>query len=279
MLKKSADYFAKVCIIAITRFFEEKYTYRTSALAFTTLLAIVPLLFVIVFFSAVFPLFNNIVALGETYILQNFVPESAVMIEKYFTVFLQQTTRLPTLTIIFLIIVTIALVHTIEETLNDIWKVPRRKRSKKALALLLYWLIFLLMPLVIGLSIFISSYIFLLSWMTNATVLPPFVLTFLPILINTLIFSVFYTIVPNVKVKLFDGLLGGFIAALLFEVARIGFAFYIAQFPGYSIIYGAFAVIPIFLVWLYVLWFIILFGALITYSWVSIRHARSHHHA
>lgn len=277
MLKHNLDYFSKICVIAIKRFFNEKYTYRASALAFTTLLAIVPLLFIIVFFSAILPFFEDLVALGEVYILQNFVPESAVLIENYFKTFLQQATHLPIITIIFLICVTITLVHTIEETLNDIWRVPRRKRTHKILALLFYWFIFLLIPLLIGLSIFLSSYIFFVGRMINATVFPPFLLTLLPVFINTIIFSLFYTIVPNVSIRWSDGLLGGFIAALLFEVARIGFAFFISQFPSYAIIYGAFAAVPIFLLWLYVFWFIILFGALITHSWVSSRHTISYH--
>lgn len=76
-----------------------------------------------------------------------------------------------------------------------------------------------------------------------------------------MIFGVIYVIVPNVAVRWRDGLLGGFVAALLFEIARAAFALYVAEFPTYALIYGAFAVIPIFLVWLYIFWFILLYGA------------------
>ncbi|MBA3661846.1 MAG: YihY family inner membrane protein [Gammaproteobacteria bacterium] len=261
-------YMGRICVEATKRFYNENYSYRASALAFTTLLAIVPLLLVIVFGMTVFPYFMNIILLGENYILQNFVPASAGTIEFYFHGFLTQATRLPAVSILFLFITTILLVHTIEETLNEIWRVPTRVKSKKMLALLFYWILFLLIPFIIGLSIFLTSYAFLLSWISieDKTQLTLYFLSILPILINTMIFGLLYIIVPNARVKIINGLIGGMTAALLFEVARISFAFYVDQFPSYALIYGAFAVIPIFLVWLYIFWFIILFGAFVTYT-------------
>lgn len=264
--------------IAIKRFFDDQYTYHASALAYTTLLAIVPLLLVIVFFTSAFPFFTSTVLLGENYILQNFVPHSATSIESYFQMFIHQATRLPMLNIVFLFVTSILLVDTIEETLNDIWQVPKRKRTKKVIAVLVHWILFLLVPLIIGLSVLLTSYVFFVTWITDTSdksQITVLFLFFLPILINTLVFGIIYIIVPNVTVKWYDGLLGGFIAAIMFEIARIGFAYYVQQFPSYAMIYGAFAIIPLFLLWLYIFWFIILFAALVTHTWVK---QRKHHH-
>lgn len=258
--------FIKACVLATRRFHEEKYTYRAAALAFTTIIAIVPLLLVIVFVVTVFPASGGMISLGENYILQNFVPAAASAIEYYFQGFIQQAVHLPALSIFFLFITTVILIHTIEETLNDIWHVPRRRRGKKLAALFFYWLLFLLMPFMIGWSVFLSSYVFLLTWMVGHASkfgIYRLLLSLAPIAINTLIFGMLFTIVPNAKVYWREGMLGGFIAAVLFDVSRLGFAFYITQFPLYALIYGAFAVIPIFLLWLYIFWFIIIFSALI----------------
>lgn len=277
MILKRLWFFVKVCIISTLRFFNEKYTYYASALSFTTLLAIVPLLLVIVFLVTIFPFFKEIISVGDSFILNNFVPSSAASIEYYFQGFIKQAARLPGVSIIFLFFTTVTLVHTIEETMNDIWNVPKRKRTNKLIAIFLSWCIFLLLPLLVGISVFSSSYLFSLTWIPGfgQVWLSNFLLSLVPILINTAVFSLIYIIIPNVRVPWLIGLSGGFIAAILFELARIGFAYYVERFAGYSMVYGAFAIIPILLLWLYICWFIILFGALFTNTLYSLRQRKA----
>lgn len=259
--------FAAILSIALKRFFRERYSYHAAALTFTTLLAIVPLLTIIVFLITAAPFFEDILLLGERYIIENFVPNAAASIQNYFQVFIHQSIQLPTLNIIFLFFITIALVHSFEETLNDIWQVKKRNYAKKIIALIIHWAIFLFIPFIIGFGVFISSYLVLFSWISSENLFfYNQILVFLPLLINVFIFTLLYMVVPNIHVSLSEGLLGGMIASLLFEVARIGFAFYIKHFTTYALIYGAFAIIPIFLLWLYVFWFIIIFSALIIHT-------------
>lgn len=257
----------KACILAAKRFYAEGYSYRVSSLVYTTLLAIVPLMLVIVSATSIFPVFNKIISLSESYIIRTFVPTSANTLKYYFQGFITQASKLPASSIIFLFITAVMLVNTIVDTLNDIWRAP--KKNLNFFSLLVYWLILLIIPVLIGLSALLTSSIVSLSG--KVSFLPTIkvndnILLFLSIPINALLFALFYTFGPNTKVRWRDGLSGGLLAAVFFELARIGFIYYIEQFPSYALIYGAFAVIPIFLVWLYISWFIILFCGLVTYE-------------
>lgn len=264
--------FVRINWFALVRFYNEDYTYRASAFAFTTLLALVPLLIVVFYIVALFPSAQTIISLGEKYIVDNFIPSAAQAIKPYFNSFIIQSLKLPAFSLAFLFLTTILLVHSIEEALNAILKAPRRKRGLKVLALTLHWIGFLLIPFILGWSIFLSSYLFLISWIVEGLAkYLHFLLRFIPVVLNTFIITILYVGVPNAKISWRDGLLAGFIVALLFELSRIGFALYIKAFPTYSLIYGAFAIIPIFLIWLYIFWCIILYGALIIDSMIRLR--------
>lgn len=252
---------------ATERLVEEKYTYRASALAFTTLLAVVPLLSVILSIIAIFPFFDRFVELTQDYILTNFIPTSSNVIQFYLEEFIKKSSHLPTVGLFFLLITSIMLILTVEHTLNEIWHVQMRR--KKWFSFLIYWAVLLSAPILIGVSIFISSYLFSLSWFagtTNTLGIKQPLLNLIPLLINTVIFSLIYIVVPNEHVKLRNGLFGGLVAAILFEAAKKGFALYIFYFPSYELIYGALATIPIFLVWIYISWLIVLYGALVVYQ-------------
>lgn len=260
-------YWIETCWTAAKRLITEGYTYHASALAFITLLALVPLLSVIVSLISIFPIFTKFIDLARHYIMTNFVPASSNIIEYYLENFTQQATSLPKIGIVFLFITTGILLITIEHTFNEIWQVTNNRN--KYTSWLVYWLVLLLAPLLIGLSVFLSSFLFSLSWFSGTTTvlgINTSLVACVPILINTMIFSVIYTVIPRYSVKWRDGISGGFVTAILFEISKIGFAFYIKQFPHYEFIYGTLAAIPIFLIWIYIAWLIILYGALITHT-------------
>jgi len=272
-MRRQLKNWMQIGCLVLRRFFSENYTYRASALAFTTLLALVPLLSVFVSFLALFPIFTKLVNLAQEYILTNFVPTSSATVQYYLVSFTQQASHLPIVGILFLFFTAIMLVVTVEHSLNEIWGVPNRR--KRVTALILYWLVLLVVPLFIGLDVLISTYLFSIAWVRDATVglgIKAGVLSLIPLLINTMLFTLLYVVVPNARVFWRDGLFGGFIAACLFEVAKRVFSFYIKQFPSYELIYGTFATIPIFLLWIYVSWMIILFGALFTHTQFTHRH-------
>jgi membrane protein len=262
---KSLKNWGKTFWIAGKRLFQEQYTYRASGLAFTTLIALVPLLSVLVSLITVFPIFTQLIELTENYIFTNFIPHSSNIIQKYLEAFIQQATHLPTVGIIFLLFTSFTLIIMVEHTLNSIWSAPKRKKNFRSF--FLYWLVLLVTPIFIGLSVLISTYVFSISWLTgtvNKLGLTIPMLASLPLIINTIILSALYIIVPNSKVRFREGVLGGLTAAILFEIAKKAFAFYLKHFPNYELIYGTLATIPIFLIWVYISWLIILYGALVT---------------
>lgn len=269
MFKKISDW-TQICTIVVKRFFAEKFTYRASALAFATLLALVPMLSVILFFITVFPIFSKIIGLAQHYILINFIPTSSNIIQSYLEGFVDKAHELPIMGFVFLFITAGLLIITIEHSFNDIWEVPQRK--KRVLAFLFYWLLLMLALLFIGIAVFLSSYLFSLSWFGNRISQSIILLTLFPMFINAILFTILYVVVPNCQVNWRDGFLGGIIAALLFEMTKIGFVFYLKQFPSYELIYGALATIPIFLLWIYIAWLIVLFGALVTHTRYQVRH-------
>jgi len=263
MIRKSLWLWIKICIMAAVRLSHGKYAYQASALAFTTLLALVPMVSVIVSVITIFPIFGKFIALSQNYIFANFIPTSGHIIQNYLEGFVQQATKLPMISILFLLFTAVTLIVTVEHSLNDIWQAAKRK-SKWSI-FFLYWLILLLLPMFIGVSIFISTYLFSLPWLVTAQktlFFLPF-LSFLPLIINTLMFGLLYTVVPNAQVRWRNGLIGGLIAAVLFDLAKFGFAFYFKQFNTYELIYGTLSIIPIFLLWIYISWLIILYGALV----------------
>lgn len=255
------NYLFRVIYIATQRFFMEKYTYQVSALAFTTILSLIPIFSISIFASTIFPEFSNLVAITENYIFTNFVPTAAYAMQVYFQNFIQQAIHLPIVSILFLIVTSLLMINTIDETINDIWHLPKRRIG--ILIILFYAVILLIAPVLLGLSIFLTSYLFSLSFFT---IISPILVFILPLFINTIIFSLCFIFFPNTDVKKIHAIFGGFMAALLLQVARTLFAFYISIFSNYELIYGVFSMLPIFLIWLYICWFIILWAAVFTYT-------------
>lgn len=261
------EHWLKIIRVIILRFIREGFTYRTSALTYNTLLALVPLLAVIFSFIS---LFHAARAVGEKvqhYIFANFVPATGQVVDHYLTSFISQAAKLPPLGIIMLVVVAIMLMLTIERTFNDIWYV--KVRRKGVIAFLRYWAIITLAPIFIGLSFAISSYIFSLSFVARTTAslgIQTSLLDISPFLLTTVALTILNIIVPNCKVKIRYGLLGGVVSAIFFELAKHGFATYTLYMSSYRLIYGAIAAIPIFLLWVYISWFIILCGALLAHA-------------
>lgn len=251
----------------VIRLFAEDYAFRASALAYTTLLSLVPLLSVLVYlltFSP--PLFTRIIYLTRDYLVANFIPSANITIEAYLQNFINQAAQLPTLGFFFLVVTAILLIITVDGVLNEIWQ--QSQNRNKIIAFAWRWLVLLVTPVIVGISLFVSSYLLNVPWvlqLINRLGIQKPVLIILALLINTLIFTIVNIVVPRCKVKWSAGFFGGLVTALLFEVAKSIFA-YVMKHSTYQAIYGTLAIIPVFLFWLYVYWLIVLFGALFAYS-------------
>lgn len=262
--KHTKYHFIRYTLKAIHRFIKEKYYYRASALTYTTLLSLVPLTLSILSIISIFPVFNNIKDSTREYIFSNFLPSSAEAAQNYLSIFISQANKLSGVNILFLFVTTYMLMTTIEDAFNEIWRI---KKSKSWYVSLLDFILLFIIPFLISASLFIGTLVFNLPTLVG---LKNSFFTYLnslliPLFVNSILFTALFIIIPNTKVSLKAGIRGGLTAALLLDLSRYGFAHYISKFTNYSVIYGSFALIPIFLIWLYLFWCVILFSAEIAY--------------
>jgi membrane protein len=250
-------------------FIEDDCPYRASALAFSTLLAIVPMMAVGFAILSTFPAFQNLVVPIQNFIFANFVPSTGQIIQNYLQLLATQASKLSSIGVFFLFIVALLVMYTIEQAMNKIWRINSSRHGISAF--LLYWAIVSLAPFLLGLSIVVSSYFLSLPFVANHDM--PALINILPFLFSLAGFTFLYVVVPNGPVRFLHGFYGGLIAALLFESAKLAFAYYLSNYNVYQLLYGAFATVPIFLVWIYWVWFITLLGAEISYAF-SVHHLR-----
>ncbi|HJV63394.1 MAG TPA: YihY family inner membrane protein [Albitalea sp.] len=246
------------------RFREDRLGVTASSLTFTTLISLVPLVTVMLAIFAAFPMFSTFQSAVEKYFLQSLVPDSiAKPVLSALTQFASKANRLGTVGLVFLVFTAIALMLTIDRTLNAIWRV--RTPRPIAQRVLLYWAAVTLGPLLLGASLSVTTYA-----LTASRVLFGGAPGGVGVLLDTLVFvllalgmaSLFHY-VPNTTVRWNHALAGGGFVAVGFEVAKRGLGWYLHQMPTYSVVYGAFATVPIFLIWIYLGWVIVLLGAVI----------------
>lgn len=251
-------------------FIQDDCTYRASALAFTSLLAVVPLMSVGVAILSSFPVFQVWAQPLQDFIFQNFVPATGKVIQNYVQLFATQVSRLPLWGIAFLIISALLVMVTIEQAMNKIWRVSTPRKG--VTAFLLYWSILSLAPIFLGLSLAASSYVISIPFIRD-NYTPSLLLTLVPYLLSLSGFTFLYVVVPNYPVKFRYGFWGAAVAMLLFESAKLAFAYYLKQYNTYELVYGAFATVPLFFIWVYWVWVITLLGAEISYA-LSVHYQR-----
>lgn len=252
------------------RFSEEGYSSLAASLAYSTLLSLVPLMLVSFYVLSFFPTFEGTGVALQDFILKNFIAASASIIANHLNSFLRQLQVLSLTNFLAFAFVSILLIYNMVHAFNRIWKV--RMRYYYGLSFLMYSMVLLLTPIFFGSLMLISSYIASLPLLSNtqnwALIRSP-LLFMLPYFSAFITFTFLNWVLPSTKVKLRYALFGGLVTTLLFEIAKYLFSLYLSMVPTYQIIYGALATIPIFLVWLYVTWSIILFGALVCQSAAS----------
>lgn len=252
----------------ITHFINDGCTYRASALAFTSLLAVVPLMTISLAILSSFPVFQGLSQPLQDFIFQNFVPETEKILQNYLQTFVAQVSKLSIFGIAFVLVTALLVMFTIERAMNKIWRVPIPRHGMTAF--LLYWAILSLAPIFLGLSLTASSYLLSLPFF-KADTTHSILIHLAPFILSLTGFTFLYVVVPNYPVKLRHGLCGGLFAAILFESAKLAFAYYLIRYNMYELLYGAFAIIPVFFVWVYWVWFITLLGAEISYA-VSVQY-------
>jgi membrane protein len=254
---------------------EEKLPQVAGSLTFTTTLALVPLLTIVLAIFTTFPVFNAFRASLEGYFVQTVMPKGIANTIIYnLSQFASKATRLSAVGAVALLFTSSAMMGMVERAFNQIWRV--RRTRPLAQRVLMYWALLTLGPLLFGLSLTVTSQLFMATndLMRTVPFLGALFYTVVSLALTTGAYMLLYMVVPNRFVDWRDAVWGGLVAAIAFEVAKRMFGIFIKQFPNYTIIYGALAALPLFLVWMYLSWMITLVGALITAALPVVKYER-----
>lgn len=233
-----------------------------SSLTYTSLLGLVPILAIFLAVLGAFPAFDEIRDQAKDFLLAPLVPEAGAAAREQITIFLSNTRELTAVGVLGLAVTAFILLWTIESAFNTIWRVvePRTWGTR----LLAFWTILTLTPILMGTSVSVGDWF---ERKTEVEIVGIFwrllhaVPALIPLAMEAVVFSLLFWIIPHRRIRLRHSIAGGAVAAVLFEILKYGFGFYLGLTDPYRIVYGALATIPIFLLWIYLSWCMILFGA------------------
>jgi membrane protein len=249
-----------------SRFNADRCSENAAALTYMSLFALVPLLTVLYAMASAVPTFQGMETRMEAFLFEHFMPDTNSDIRAYLDDFSQQARNLTGPGIVFLVVTAILMLRNIESALNQIWRASENRGAVSSF--LLYWAVLSLAPIMIGLALALSTY---LSAFTHALEqydvigVEAFLLKITPLLLSTAGFSLVYVAVPNCRVPFKHCLVGGFVTAVAFHLARTLFTDLVVG-SSYTFIYGAFAAVPLFLLWIYLSWNIVLMGGILVHS-------------
>ena len=252
-------------VALVTRFREERVTQTAGSLTYTTLLSLVPLFTVVLAITTAFPVFDEWIGAIQNFILENVLPDTPAVdvIIDQINSFTQNAMRLTAIGIVGFIVTSVMLMLTVDNAMNRIFRVQRRRSILQNV--FIYWAVISLGPLLVGGSLSATYFAlreaagtFELGFVADA------LFGVVPLVLTCGGLMLLYAVVPARRVEWRHALLGGLLAGIGFEIAKRAFAIYLSRVPTYTLIYGAFATIPIFLVWLYLSWLVVLTGAIVT---------------
>ena len=247
------------------RFRDDHLGLTASSLTFTTILALVPFFTVALAVFTAFPIFGKLQDALQGWLVSSLVPDSiSRQVLGYLTQFASKASSLGAAGFSILLATALALILTIDRTLNDIWRVQRLRPLGQRV--LIYWAAITLGPLLMGASLALTSYVMSASGGLVKRLPDGVQLLFDSIQFVVLAggMAALYHYVPNTPVKWRHAWTGGLFVAVCIELAKKVLAVYLGKVPTYSVVYGAFATLPILLVWIYVAWVIVLLGAVVT---------------
>jgi membrane protein len=275
--------FASFVRYLAVRFWNDKCFSASASLSYTTLLSLVPLAAIGFAILTAFPVFDQIRADIQTFVLSNFLPQNVEAIREQFDRFLRNTRELTALGTVALAVTAVILLDTVDTYYNRIWRESEVRPLLQRI--LMYWTILTLTPLLVGGSVALSTLLFTraeLATIGAGSGVTRVLLGWLPTLLLLGAVALSYFVIPYRRIVLGHALLGAVVAALLYDVLKWGFTLYFRLFPSYQALYGAVAVIPLLLVWLYLVWCAVLLGAEIAAAlpeWLLTRRLGQRSHA
>jgi membrane protein len=255
----------------LRRFIDDRCFESAGALAYTTMFALVPFSAVVFAVLSAFPVFDEWTHKLTEFVFANFVPVSARAVEQYLGEFSQSARKLTGSGVIALLVSILLTMWSIEQAFNRIWRVPSAR--PKLTRFLMYWTLLTLGSLLMVGALAAASAFFSIPALAGveATNLTDSLLRYLPVALELIAFTSAYWLIPHRTIALRFALAGGVLATILFEWLKWGLAIYLRN-ASFEQLYGALAVIPIFLIWVYTSWLVILLGASLAASLGSFRY-------
>lgn len=265
MLKERLQQLLSFSRFLARRFSDDQCFEAAGALSYTTIFAMVPLLTVALSVFASFQEFSRFSESVTNFVFQHFVPTSGAEIESKIREFVAKASHLTAVGTIALFISGLLLMTSIEHAFNRIWRVvvPRRALAR----FVVFWTTLTLGPLLVGAGLAVSSALLTspyLAGLAEHFQLEALLLSAMPFMVTFVAAALAYLIIPNCPVRLNHAVLGGVFAAAAFELAKGGFAEFVGRFATYRQIYDSLAIIPVFLLWIYISWVVVLLGASLT---------------
>jgi membrane protein len=251
--------------LTVQRAREERLPQVAGSLTFTTVLSVVPLLAVCFALFARFPFFRPVQEALNEHLLKVLLPaDISRAVLRHLQHFAANAGGLTLVGFLFLLATAVLMLLTVENALNRIWLVKKDRPLLKRVVL--YLLVLALGPLALGASLWATAQVLRASIGLVGTLSPQaaFVMNLGPVLIGAVAMAGLFYFVPNTQVRKRDAILGGLLASIAFELGKRGFAAYLLHVPTYKAVYGAFALVPVFLLWVYLSWLLTLATALVT---------------
>jgi len=279
-LKRRFGVIGSFALFAGRRFGVGRCQVVAASLSYTSLLAMVPMLAIVLSVLAVVPQFEGFWIDFRSFVLDNLMPDSGDKISDYLDSFIANARKMRGIGIVGLGLTAMLLINTIFKEMNVIFRVERPRPVW--LRLLVYTGVLVAGPLILAASFSLATYIF-----TQTKILGPdeygiaafsgflgHLARFVPAMILIVGFSLFYKVVPSRTVPWRDAVVGGVIAGLMFSGLRWSFGIYLIYFPTYKTLYGALSAVPVFLLWMFLSWMVVLLGAVIAAALPDWRAAR-----
>ena len=247
------------------RFSQDRLGQAAASLTFSTIIALVPLFTVALAIFSALPEFNDLAQKLEHWLVKSLIPENiARTVLSYLHQFSAKATGLGWSGGAILLLSALTVVLTVDNKLNEIWRVRKRRQLHRRL--LMVWAGLTLGPLVLAASLTASTYLLSssLGWVLGESpsrLRWPWQLLEFGSMMGIL--ALMYRVVPNTRVRGSHALIGALLATLALELVKRLLTWYLATVPSYSVIYGAFATVPILLVWIYLMWVVVLLGAVV----------------
>lgn len=243
------------------RFYRDGCTDSAAALTYITLFALVPLLTLMFSAFSLIPSFQGLEEQVQKLIFEHLIPESGADVQRYINDFTAQARKLSAVGAVILIVSAFMMLVNIERTFNKIWGTAGGRRGLSRI--LLYWAILSLGPILVGVGLSMNAYLLSYQWLVDELdKLGGIAQLFqvLPLLFGWIAASLLFFAVPNCQVKMRYAIIGGLVTTILFELLKSGFGLVVAR-SNFHNVYGAFAIVPLFLFWIYLVWTLLLIGA------------------